>query len=204
MNSWGNTHFYSNPPHVSDYSRFRVISYYNNTVVVLNGTNTVVLGPGEVWEDDLYGNGIISSDKPTLLIQILIRIDGTTVDPSLIQVPAESQFTQFLGFTTPTHSGENINGFNNFVNIIVKSDERDTIRLNNQQIISNNNTLPSLVTETIITDSEYTLLIVELPRLEALYFITQERENSSPMSAIVYGYERAEIIWICCWYISTK
>ena len=33
VNSWGNTHFYSNPPHVSDYSLFRVISYYNNTVV---------------------------------------------------------------------------------------------------------------------------------------------------------------------------
>ena len=192
VNSWGNTHFYSNPPHVSDYSRFRVISYYDNTVVVLNGTNTVVLGPGEVWEDDLYGNGMITTDKPTLLIQILIRINGTTVDPSLIQVPSENQFTQFLGFTTPTHSGENIDGFTNFVNIIVKSDERDTIRLNNQQIISNNNTLPSLVSETIITDSDYTLLIVELPRLEALYFITQEREDSSPMSAIVYGYERYE------------
>ena len=192
VNSWGNTHFYSNPPHESDYSRFRVISYYNNTVVVLNGINTVVLGPGEVWEDDLYGNGIISSDKPTLLIQILIRINGSIVDPSLIQVPSENQFTQFLGFTTPTHSGASIDGFINFVNILVKSDERDTIRLNDQQIISNNNTLPSLVSETIITDSDYTLLIVELPRMEALYFITQEREDSSPMSAVVYGYERAE------------
>ena len=64
--------------------------------------------------------------------------------------------------------------------------------MNNQQINSNNNTLPSLVSETIITDSNYTLLIVELPRMEALYFITQEREDSSPMSAIVYGYERDE------------
>ena len=54
-----------------------------------------MLGPGEVWEDDLYGNGIITTDKPTLLIQILIRINGATVDPSLIQVPSESQFTQF-------------------------------------------------------------------------------------------------------------
>ena len=49
VNSWGNTHFYSNPPHVLDYSLFRVISYYNNTVVTLNESDTV--GPGEVWED---------------------------------------------------------------------------------------------------------------------------------------------------------
>ena len=80
-----------------------------------------------------------------------------------------------------------------YVNIIVKSDERNTIRLNNQQIITNiNTTLPSLVNESMITDSDYTLLIVELPRMEALYFITQEREDSSPMSATAYGYERDE------------
>ena len=191
VNSWGNTHFYSNPPHVLDYSLFRVISYYNNTVVTLNESDTVELGPGEVWEDHLYGNGIITSDKPTLLILILIRINNGIVDPSLIQVPSESQFTPYLGFTTPTHSGANIDGFINYVNIIVKSDERNTIRLNNQQIITNiNTTLPSLVNESIITDSDYTLLIVELPRMEALYFITQEREDSSPMSATAYGLRR--------------
>ena len=192
VNSWGNTHFYTNPPHVSDYSRFRVIPYYNNTVVTLNGENTAVLGPGEVWEDNLYGNGIITTDKPALLIQILLRINGSTVDPSLIQVPSESQFTLYLGFTTPSQSGENIDGFNNFVNIIVKSNERITLRLNNQRIITNNNSLPSLVNKSVITDSDYTLLIVKLPRMEALYYITQERNVSSPMSAIVYGYERAE------------
>ena len=192
VNSWGNKHFYSNPPHVSDYSLFRVVSYYNNTVVTLNESDTVVLGTGEVWEDNLYGNGIITTNKPSLLVQILIRINGSIVDPSLIQVPSESQFTPYLGFTTPTHSGENIYGFINYVNIIVKSDERDTIRLNDEQIITNTNTLPSLVNESIITDSDYTLLIVELPRIEALYFITQERNDSSPMSAIVYGYERDE------------
>ena len=192
VNSWGNKHFYSNPPHVSDYSRFRLISYYGNTTVTLNKSDTIVLGPGELWEDNLYGNGIIMTDKPTLLLQILFRINEGIVDPSLIQVPSESQFTLYLGFTTPTHSGANIDGFVNFVNIIVKSNERVTIRLNNQQIITSIGSLPSLVHETTITDSDYTLLIVELPREEALYYITQERNDSSPMSAIVYGYEMDE------------
>ena len=164
VNSWGNTHFYSNPPHVSDYSLFRVVSYYGDTVVILNGMNKTVLGPGEVWEDNLYRNGIITTDKPSLLVQILIRINNKTVDPSLIQVPSESQFTQYLGFTTPTHSGANIDGFNNFVNIIVKSDERDTIRLNNQQIIININTstLPSLVRISLCVCSYRRLIILTI------------------------------------------
>ncbi|KAI6654038.1 hypothetical protein LOD99_2885 [Oopsacas minuta] len=191
VNSWGTKHFYSNPPDDGDFSRFRMIAYFSNTVFTYNGTG-ITLGPGEVWEDDLYGNGIITTTQPALLVQILIRINGSVVDPSLIQVPSENQFTPFLGFTTPTHAGGNINGFINFVNIIVKTDERPTIRLNNQSIVTANNSLPSLVKETTISDSDYTLLIVELPRMEALYFITQVVDESSPMSAIVYGYERDE------------
>ena len=60
----------------------------------------------------------------------LTEINGSSVNPSLIQVPTENQFVLNLGFTTPSHSHANADGFNNFVNIIVKTNERQSLRLN--------------------------------------------------------------------------
>ena len=62
--------------------------------------------------------------------------------------------------------------------------------MNGKPIITNGS-LPSLLIESTIDDSDYVLLIVQLPRKEDLYRITQV-ESSSPMSAIVYGYETSE------------
>ena len=191
VNSWGTKHFYSNPPNEQDSSLFIMVAFFDDTKFTVDGSE-VTLGPGGVWQEYLSGSGIITTSQPALLTQVIYKINGRIVDPSLIQVPTENQFTTFLGFTTPTHSAANINGFVNFVNIIVKSDVRNLIRLNGQEIIRTNS-LPSLQREINITNSNYTLLIVELPREEALYYITQETDpNNSPMSAIAYGYEFAE------------
>ena len=191
VNSWGTKHFYSNPPNEQDDSIFIMVAYFDDTKFTVNGSD-ITLGSGGVWQEYLSGSGIITTSQPALLTQVLHRINGSIADPSLIQVPTENQFTSFLGFTTPTHSAANINGFVNFVNIIVKSDVRDLIRLNEQEITSSS-ILPSLRSETDIDNSDYVLLIVELPREEALYYITQETDpNNSPMSAIAYGFERDE------------
>ena len=191
VNSWGTKHFYSNPPNEQDNSRFIMVAYFDNTNFFVDSIE-ITLASGEVWEEYLSGSGIITTSQPALLIQVLYRVNGSIVDPSLIQVPSENQFTSSLGFTTPTHSAANTDGFVNYVNIIVKSNVRNSIRLNEQEIISTSS-LPSLLSESNIDDSDYVLLIVLLPREEALYYITQDTDsNSSPMSAIVYGYERDE------------
>ena len=191
VNSWGTKHFYSNPPNEQDSSLFVMVAFFDDTKFTVDGSD-ITLGSGGVWQEYLSGSGIITTSQPALLTQVLHRVDGSIVDPSLIQVPTENQFTPFLGFTTPTHSAANINGFVNFVNIILKSDVRDLIRLNEQEITSSS-ILPSLRSETDIDNSDYVLLIVELPREEALYYITQETDpNNSPMSAIAYGFERDE------------
>ena len=195
VNSWGMKHFYSNPPNELDFSRFRLVAYFNNTIVTVNAKQ-IILKSGETWEDDLYGNGIITTNHPSLLIQILFRVNGNIVDPSLIQVPSENQFTPNLAFTTPTHSAQNSDGFMNYINIIIKADQRNLIRLNEKQIVNNDHdSLPSLLIEDSIDDSDYLLLIVQLPRKEDLYRITQvssPMSPMSPMSAIVYGYETHE------------
>ena len=192
VSSWGTRHFYSTTGIQSGTSRYRMVAFFNDTSFNVNNNN-IILGFGEFSEFDLVGNGLIVTSKPASLIQILLQIDGSTVDPSIIQVPTEDQFALFLGFTTPTHSGENVGGFINFVNIIVKSNERASLRLNGDEIINTNAAiLPYLVSENKITDSDYDLLVVQLPREEGLYYITQYLVDCSPMSAIVYGYERDE------------
>ena len=192
VSSWGTRHFYSTTGIQSGTSRYRMVAFFNDTSFNVNNNN-IILGYGEFSEFDLVGNGLIVTSKPASLIQILLQIDGSTVDPSIIQVPTEDQFALFLGFTTPTHSGENVGGFINFVNIIVKSNERASLRLNGDEIINTNAAiLPYLVSENKITDSDYDLLVVQLPREEGLYYITQYLDDYSPMSAIVYGYESYE------------
>ena len=191
VNSWGMKHFYSNPTNEQDYSLFVMVAYFDNTKFTVNSSE-ITLGPGGVWEGYLYGNGIITTSQPALLTQVLHRVSNSIVDPSLIQVPSENQFTYSLGFTTPTHSAANVDGFVNFVNIIVKSEERNSIRLNDQEIATTSS-LPSLLSERNFNNSDYVLLIVQLPREEALYYITQDTDSTrSPMAAIVYGYERDE------------
>ena len=192
VSSWGTRHFYSTTGIQSGTSRYRMVAFFNDTSFNVNNNN-IILGYGEFSEFDLVGNGLIVTSKPASLIQILVQIDGSTVDPSIIQVPTEDQFALFLGFTTPTHSGADVDGFINFVNIIVKSNERASLRLNGDDIINTNAAfLPYLVSENKITDSDYDLLVVQLPRKEGLYYITQDLDDYSPMSAIVYGYEISE------------
>ena len=189
VSNWGTRHFYSATGLQTGTSKYRMIAYFNDTSFIVNNNN-ITLDSGEFNEFDLTGNGIINSAKPASLIQILTQIDGTTVDPSMILVPTENQFTLMLGFTTPSQSSANINGFNNFVNIIVESDDRHSLRLNGLKLNNTNTSLlPYIVHEGKILGSDYDLIVVRLPREEDVYFITQELADSSPMSAIVYGYE---------------
>ena len=103
VNSWGTKHFYSNPPNEQDISLFIMVAYFDDTKFMVNGSE-ITLGPGGVWKEYLSGSGIITTSQPALLTQVLHRVDGSIVDPSLIQVPTENQFAFSLGFTTPTHS----------------------------------------------------------------------------------------------------
>ena len=192
VSSWGRRHFYSATGVQTGAAKYRMVAFYNDTSFTVNNNN-ITLDSGEFTEFDLTGNGVIVSTKPASLIQILTRISGTIVDASLIQVPAENQFVIMLGFTTPSRSGQNIYGFNNFVNIIVKTNERQSLRLNGNQINNKNTSLPPyIVHEGNILGSDYDLIVVRLPRVENAYFITQELAGYSPMSAIVYGYENYE------------
>ena len=188
VSDWGTKHFYSTTGRQDGTSIYRMIAFFNDTSFNVNGQN-ITLNSGNFSEFDLSGNGLIVTSKPASMIQILVEINGVTIEPSVIYVPTEEQFVSALVFVTPTQSKFFSTDFSNFVNILVKSDEKSSLRLNEGLINEGNAShLPVLVNGSKIMGSDYDLLVIQLPNEEAVYYITQELNNSSPISAIVYGY----------------
>ena len=111
-----------------------------------------------------------------------------TVDPSLIQIPSKDQFGFVFGFTTPPYSGEDSEGFFNFINIVVHKDARQTVHLNGSSI----NSRSADVNERNISGTSYLVITVQLPKGEGVYYVKQTDQLSSPLSVIVYGYELHE------------
>ena len=181
VSDWGTKHFYSTAGRQGGTSIYRMIAFFNHTSFNVNSENRI-LNSGNFTQFELSGNGLIVTSKPASMIQILSIIDGAIREPSIIHVPSEEQFVSMLGFVTPTRSNVFSKEFSNFVNVIVKSDEKSSLRLNGGSINENKASVSKIM------DSDYDLLAIQLPSEEAVYYITQELTNSSPISAIVYGY----------------
>lgn len=186
VNSWGSTHIYTATGTEDDTSIFRIFAFLDGTIISVPGFPNRTLNSGEFWEVQLSGYGVISSNFPSKVVQILRFISGSLVDPSIIQVPSEEQFAFVFGFTTPPKSGGDGSGFFNFVNIVVKANECNTVTTNGQR-------LPCATTAVPIPGTEYVVVTQQLPKGEGVYFIEQSSSKAtSPMSVIVYGYEDDE------------
>ncbi|XP_038044291.1 sushi domain-containing protein 2-like [Patiria miniata] len=186
VKSWGQKHIYT-AARDDDGNNYKVVAYLSGTIVTIPGIQDQSLEPGEFWEGSLSGSGLVSSSKPTLMMQQLASVNGRTVDPSFIQVPAEEHFGFVFGFTTPPHSGGDSGGYFNFINIIVKNESRQTVYLNRFPINDTNN-----IHESDVPHTSYTSLTVQLPKGEGVYYVEQTDRYSSPLSVIVYGYESYE------------
>ncbi|XP_038047433.1 sushi domain-containing protein 2-like [Patiria miniata] len=185
VKSWGQKHIYT-AARDDDGNNYKVVAYLSGTIVTIPGIQDQSLEPGEFWEGSLSGSGLVSSSKPTLMMQQLASVNGRTVDPSFIQVPAEEHFGFVFGFTTPPHSGGDSGGYFNFINIIVKNDSRETVYLNSFPINGTN------THESNVPHTNYISLTVQLPKGEGVYYVEQTDPYSSPLSVIVYGYESYE------------
>ncbi|XP_038044296.1 uncharacterized protein LOC119718996 [Patiria miniata] len=185
VKSWGLRHIYT-AARSDDDNIYRIVAYFNETNLTIPGLEHQSLEPGDFWEGRLSGSGLVTSSKPALMMQHLASINGITVDPSIIQVPAEEHFGFVFGFTTPPHSGEDSGGYFNFINIIVKRESRHNVYLNSLPI-NGRNVLVSDVPHT-----SYISLTVQLPKGEGVYYVEQIDPYSAPLSVIVYGYEDDE------------
>ncbi|XP_022089766.1 uncharacterized protein LOC110978791 [Acanthaster planci] len=185
VKSWGENHIYTAARN-TDSNSYRIVAYFTDTIVTIPGFGNQSLGAGEFWEGSLSGSGLVSSTKPTLMTQQLVHVNGELVNPSLIQVPSVEHFDYEFGFTTPPYSGEDRDGFFNFINIIVKKNSRQNVYLNGFPINGPN------VTESDVHGTDYTSLTVQLPKGEGVYHVKQIDLQSSPLSVIVYGYEIRE------------
>ncbi|XP_022089469.1 sushi domain-containing protein 2-like isoform X3 [Acanthaster planci] len=185
VKSWGRKHIYT-AARETDRNIYKLVAYFNGTVVSIPGLRDRSLDPGEFWEGGLSGSGVVYSSKPILMMQLLANINGRTVDPSFIQVPAEEQFGYVFGFTTPPHSGGDSGGYFNFFNIIVRNDSRQSVYINGYPINSTN------VFERYIPDTNYLSLTIQPPKGEGVYFVEQTNPESSPLSITVFGYESSE------------
>ncbi|XP_071804821.1 sushi domain-containing protein 2-like [Asterias amurensis] len=186
VKSWGQEHIYT-ASRSTDRNQYYIVSYFPGTNVSIPYLETLTLNAGDSWEGILAGSGEVTSTNPILMMQQLATINGVTVDPSLIQVPAVEQFGSRFGFTTPPYSGGNAEGFFNFITIVVKRDARQTVYLNNAPIIVTDGILS--VDEHDVPESEYISITIQVPRGEGVYYIDSQ---SSPVSVIVYGYEADE------------
>ena len=190
VSDWGTKHFYSTTGKQNGTSIYRMIAFFNDTSFNVNGTD-ITLNSGSFSEFDLSGNGLIVTSKPVSMIQILFEINGVELDPSIVHVPTEEQFVSTLGFVTPDLSSFASDEIINFVNVMVKSDKKSSLKLNGNQInYANASLLPFVVDQNKIIGSDYDLLVIRLLSEERVYYITQELTNYSPMSAIVYGFAR--------------
>ncbi|XP_033106660.1 sushi domain-containing protein 2-like [Anneissia japonica] len=185
INSWGQTHIYTASQN-SDTNIYRIIAYFSGTNVTIPGVPNQILDSGEFWEGRLHSSGLVSSNKPTLMVQLLSSVNGGTVDPSLIHIPSEEQFGYVFGFTTPPHSGGDSGGYFNFINIVTKRDARQTVHLNGSPINGTN------IRESNVPGTAYSLITLQLPKGEGVYYVEQTDPLASPLSVIVYGYENDE------------
>ena len=185
VKSWGKEHIYT-AAQDTDRNIYRIVAYFTGTNVTIPGVANQVLNAGDFWEGRLTGSGLVSSDQPTLMMQVLASIEGQTVDPSLIQIPSKDQFGFVFGFTTPPFSGGDSKGYFNFINIVVHKDARQTVHLNGLPINSAD------VHERDIPGTSYSVITVQLPKGEGVYYVEQTDQLSSPLSVIVYGYEDHE------------
>ncbi|KAJ8017559.1 IgGFc-binding protein [Holothuria leucospilota] len=137
------------------------------------------------WKWDYYG----LVNQP-LFWQLLRTINGQIVDPSIIQIPTEEQFGYIFGFSTPPKSGGDEFGFFNFLNILVKQDEAETLLLNKEPVMN----LSNVTNHGIVPGTDYLLLTIEVQKGNGVYFVEQDafKNSSSPFSVIVYGYEDDE------------
>lgn len=188
VRSWGTTHLYTATGSSQGSSIYVVHAYYEDTVANIPGLNAVTLQPGEFFERELTGSGVITTSQPASVVQILRRIDRVSVDPSLIQIPTESQFGYIFGFSTPPKAGGDDDGFFNFINIIVKVNESSTVMLNGISIHTFDG-----ISSHHIPDTDYEVFIIQVPKGEGAYFVEQNSfQSTSPISVLVYGYEDYE------------
>ncbi|XP_033629956.1 sushi domain-containing protein 2-like [Asterias rubens] len=187
VKSWGQKHIYT-ASLSTDSNQYYIVSYFPGTNVSIPGLEPLTFSAGDSWEGFLTGSGLVTSTKPILMMQQLATINGNTVDPSLIQVPAVEQFGSRFGFTTPPYSGgDRSEGYFNFITIVVKRDARQTVSLNNAPVSVTNGILP--VDEHDVPGTDYISITIQVPKGEGVYYVDSQ---SSPVSVIVYGYERAE------------
>ncbi|KAJ8037431.1 Sushi domain-containing protein 2 [Holothuria leucospilota] len=188
VKSWEKTHIYSATGSPEDVSTYVINAYYENTVVGIPGYDAIILQRGEFWQGDITGSGVIHTSHPTSVMQVLKTIKGRTVDPSLIQVSAEHHFGFKFGFSTPPKSGYSARGYHNFLNIVAKINESDTILLNNKPMQN-----ASVLNTHVIPGTPYEVFIVEIPMGENVYFVEQTSVNhKEPFTVIVYGYNYKE------------
>ncbi len=79
VQSWGRNHLYTAFDN-SDSNIYYVAAYFDNTTVSIPGIENQILNAGDVWEGDLVGSGLASSSSPTLMMQLMIMIEGSIVD----------------------------------------------------------------------------------------------------------------------------
>ncbi|PIK57233.1 hypothetical protein BSL78_05870 [Apostichopus japonicus] len=188
VESWSSSYIYTATGSADDRSVYVIHTYYENSEVTIPGIEPVTLQVGEFWQGELQGSGVITSNQPISVLQLLRTINQNIVDPSIIQVPSEEQFSFIFGFSTPPKSGGDSEGFFNFLNIIVKSNESETILVNGEPILQN-----SSHSHHSIAGTPYDVYTVEVPKGEGVFFVEQSSYvDASPFSVIVYGYERDE------------
>ncbi|KAJ8031424.1 IgGFc-binding protein [Holothuria leucospilota] len=186
VDKWGTKHIFTATGEQNDVSLYKISAGFDNTIISVPGYEGRALQAGDLLKVELRGSGVIYSNLPSKVDQIIITISGSRVDPSIIQVPAEEQFDFVFGFTTLPKSRREGSGFTSFVNIVVKPGECNTVTTNGEYLQCSATAVP-------VPGTDYVVITKRLPKPEKLYIIQQNASQAThPISVIVYGYERYE------------
>src|SRR5690606_28030481 len=118
---------------------FRVLASEDNTLVTVNGAIVAILDRGEVHEQIIEVQSMITANRPVLVAQFsngqdydTTENDKTKGDPFMALLPPAEQYLDQYTITTPA------NGYSvNYVNLVTSTVSVGQIRLNGETIPTN-------------------------------------------------------------------
>ncbi|MCA1761058.1 MAG: IgGFc-binding protein, partial [Bacteroidales bacterium] len=153
VHSWG-LEYYLTPLKTREQDRYRIMAAQNNTTLFITGRSSVTLQRGEFEEVVVYHNDPkrVLADKPVMVAQYSQSRDvdndftGGDGDPFMIILSPVNQSRNaatFVAYESPDLDIEGYKGITKyFVNIVSPTSEIENIRLNDEPVETEFQTLP--------------------------------------------------------------
>ena len=140
VSSWG-TQFVVVPFMSRNFDIVRVVAYFNNTQVTVNGAVVATLNQGQYWQGTINTPTVITTSQPASVAQYSVsgNCDFTTGDPFYIVIPPlEQRLNRIIFDAFP------FNVINNYyVNIVVPTNGVNNVWLNGNNISGSFAPVPS-------------------------------------------------------------